>query len=277
MISFKSIKIVSLLVAIGMTTVACDQVSRGLGSLTSNKYAKPRSGSVWVVPPPQLEPVALDKKTVYISFRNISDADMDLTETLKQAATEQGWVVVRDPTKATFRLRASLRFWGEVKPETGGANKASSMGGITGAAVGLGAAAALHSSGRSGLTSAAVGIGVGGLVAVGMSNASRPREWALICDFVLEEYTKEAVSFTLARASGSASSAGAGASGSRMSVGGGTSQSNTSSGSLTKKSNYFPHGIRLSVWANQMNMKEMEAQPHVDKRLQKVVKQMLPQ
>ncbi len=271
------IKLMLVVVVAAMVMSGCDQVSRGLGKMTSNKYAEPRSGSVWIVPPPQLEPVPPSKKTVYVSFRNISDADIDLTDVLRQAAIDQGWSLVQDPSKATYRLRASLRFWGEVEPETGGATKASSMGAIAGAAVGLGTAAALSRSGRGGLTSFGAGVGAGGLVALGMSNASKPREWALILDFVLEEYSAKPVKFTLSRGSGSATAAGAAVANSRMATGGGTKESNSSSGTITKKSNYFPHGLRLSVWANQMNMKEEEALPLVQKRLEKVVKQILPQ
>ncbi|NIV32364.1 MAG: hypothetical protein GWN58_23855, partial [Anaerolineae bacterium] len=53
---------------------------------------------------------------------------------------------------------------------------------------------------------------------------------------------------------GSDSQAGAGGatSNSRMAAGGGTSTSNTSAATATRTTQYFPHGVRLSVWANQM-------------------------
>lgn len=274
--NFKALKLILLLAAVSLASTSCTQVSRSLGKLTDNKYAEPRSGSVWAVAPPQLEPVAQSKKNVYISFRNISDADIDLTDILKQSARDQGWNLVTDPSKATYRLRASLRYWGEVEAESGGAGKAAAMGLISGAAVGVGTAALLNKSGASGLGAFAGGTAVGGLVGMGMANGSKPREWALICDFVLEEYSSKPVSYKLARSNSSGSASGAGAGNSRTAIGGGQRSGNTSSGSITKKSNYFPHGIRLSVWANQMNMKETEALPHVNKRLQKVVKQMLP-
>jgi hypothetical protein len=35
--------------------------------------------------------------------------------------------------------------------------------------------------------------------------------------------------------------------------------------------------VRLSAWANQMNMKQEEAMPLIRERTQKVVTQMLPQ
>jgi len=272
----KIAKAVLLAASLGVAVSGCTQMSRSLGKLTANKYAEPRSGSLWVVPPPQLEPVAQNKKSVYVSFRNISDADIDLTSILKKSATDQGWNLVTDPSKATYRLRASLRFWGEVKPESGGAARAASMGTITGAAVGFGTAAALNNRGGSGLGNAAGGLAAGGLVAMGMSNASRPREWALICDFVLEEYSNTPVSFTMSRSNSSSTVAGGGAASSRMAAGGGTRGGNTSAGQITKKSHYFPHGMRLSVWSNQMNMEEAEALPFVDKRLEKVIKQILP-
>jgi len=275
--NLKIAKAVLLAASVSFAVSGCTQMSRGLGKLTANKYAEPRSGSVWAVPPPQLEPVSQNKKSVYISFRNISDADVDLTSLLKKSATDQGWTLVADPSKATYRLRASLRFWGEVEPESGGAAKAAGMGAITGAAIGLGTAAAIHGSGGSNLGSAAGGLAVGGLIAMGISNASRPREWALICDFVLEEYSSTPVSFTTSRSDSSSMAAGAGTASSRMAAGGGTRSGNSTSGQITKRSNYFPHGIRLSVWSNQMNMEEAEALPHVNKRLEKVVKQMLPQ
>jgi hypothetical protein len=61
-----------------------------------------------------------------------------------------------------------------------------------------------------------------------------------------------------------------------MASGGGTSQGNTSVATAKRKSNYFPHGIRLSVWANQMNMSEEEALPEIETRTKRVVTQMLP-
>lgn len=272
----KSIRISAMLMLIMAVVSGCTTMSRQLGSLTDNKYAEPRSGTVWVVPPPQLAPPAADSRTVYISYRNISDSDIDLRELLITSAREQGWTITNDPTNANYRLRASTRFFGEVEPESGGAVAASSMGAIAGAATGLGVGVATARATDSGLAGAAAGIGAGGLVAAGMSNASRPREWALIVDVVLEEYHEDEVEFTMATDSASGTRDGAGASSSRMASGGGTANTNTSGATVTKSSNYFPHGIRLSVWANQMNMKEDEAMPHIEKRTQRVVTQMLP-
>ena len=45
---------------------------------------------------------------------------------------------------------------------------------------------------------------------------------------------------------------------------------------MLRRTNYFPHGIRLSAWANQMNMSEGEALPLIEERVRNVVSQMLP-
>jgi hypothetical protein len=273
--NFKQLKIV-LLTCFIATLIGCTAVSRSMGELTDNKYATARSGSVWIVPPPQLEPPSLEQKTAYISFRNISDADIDLTDTIRQAAIAQGWRLTNNPTEATYRLRSSLRFFGEVEPESGGAGVGQSLGVITGAAVGIGVGMGVANMSNSNLAGAAVGIGVGALIGAGLTNASRPREWALIVDVVLEEKADKPVTFELNTGKSSGMGDAAGTHNSRMASGGTTNSSNTSKATSTKTSEYFPHGIRLSIWANQMNMKEEEALPEIMKRSERVMTQMLP-
>lgn len=270
------LRIVTVLVLAIAMTAGCTTVSRGLGSITANKYAEPRSGTNWVVAPPQLDPPPSDERTVYISYRNISDADLDLTSLLRNAAKKQGWEIVNDPEKAHYRLRASTRYFGEVEPESGGANVGKKMGYIAGAATGIGVGAATADATDSGLAGAAAGVGAGGLVAVGLSNASQPREWALIMDVVLEERQGQPIEVEVRSGSGSASATTSGTGNSRTQSGGAEVRSNTSKATTTQKTNYFPHGIRLSVWANQMNMSEEEAMPHIEERTDKVVTQMLP-
>lgn len=259
------------------TLTGCTAAARGLGKITANKYANEQSGTVWVVPPPQLEPPAAENKTVYISFQNISDADIDLTDLLRNAATAQGWQLVSNPQEATYRLRARTRFFGEVEPESGGADAARAMGWISGAAVGIGTYALVESATDSWAAGAAAGAAGGGLVGLGMTNASKVREWAMITDFVLEEYSAQEIEFELLSSSDSAGTTTAGVGNDRTADGGATSQRNETTSTMTRTSNYFPHGVRLSAWANQMNMKEDEAMPLIRERVERVVKQMLPQ
>lgn len=256
---------------------SCTSVARGLGSITANKYAKPRHGTTWIVPPPQLDPPSPQDKTVYISFRNISDADIDLTQTLKDAASAQGWTLVNDPQQAKYRLRASMRFFGEVEPETGGFNAGSKMGVIAGAAVGIGTGMLIADATDSSGWGYAGGAAAGGLAGAGLSNASKVREWAMITDFVLEEFSQQPLEFELQSSTGTSGTSGAGTGNSRMSDTSANTTTNTRGTSMTQTSNYYPHGVRLSAWANQMNMSEEEAMPHIIERTTKVVQQMLPQ
>jgi len=187
-----------------------------------------------------------------------------LLAAMERAARDEGWTLTRDPSAAKFRLRATSRFFGEVRPETGGAHVARGFGLIGGAAVGAaaGGAVSTFSGGRS--AGVATGIGVGlvsaGVMQVGIANGSAPREWALILDIVLEEYADEPVEFDLAADQDNA----------------GSEIENTSYGVMHRTSHYYPHGMRLSVWANQMNMQEEEALPHILTRAEKVLGEMLP-
>ncbi|XOZ33115.1 complement resistance protein TraT [Halomonadaceae bacterium KBTZ08] len=244
--------------------------------MTANKFAEPRSGTVWVVPPPQLEPPRADERTVYISYRNISDAQLNLRPLLIKSAKKNGWEVVNRPQQAHYRLRASTRYFGEVDPDSGGASAARNMGVIAGAAAGVGVGAATASATDSNAAGVAAGLGSGGLIAAGMSNASTPREWALIMDVVLEERQDGEIEVEVSTDKSTAAASGAGTGNSRMASGGGTQRSNSQSATTTKTTNYFPHGIRLSVWANQMNMSEEEAMPHIKKRVKNVATKMLP-
>jgi hypothetical protein len=151
------------------------------------------------------------------------------------------------------------------------------MGVISGAAVGIGTGALVANVTDSWAAGAATGIGGGGLVGMGIANASKPREWAMIIDFVLEEYSEQPIEYELMRSTGATAHDSAGTHSSRMAAGGKTHDSTTSSGSMKRASNYFPHGVRLSAWANQMNMNQEEALPLIRDRTRIVVTQMLPQ
>lgn len=268
--------IVSIIAASVIMASGCTSVSRGLGKITANKYSEARSGTNWIIAPPQLDPPGLDERTVYISFRNLSDADLDLTPQLRAGASAQGWNITNDPNAAEFRLRGDLRFFGEVEPESGGLGAAAGMGIISGAAGGL-AAYAIADEIMSNSAAGIVGGVGGGLMGLGMANASKPREWAMILDFVLEEKSDEPVEFVVATDASSIRSDVSGASNSRMASGGNEQRGNSSYAETTKTSDYFPHGIRLSAWTNQMNMSEVEAMPELIYRVENVVGRILPQ
>jgi hypothetical protein len=84
------------------------------------------------------------------------------------------------------------------------------------------------------------------------------------------------IEFQIATTSGTSGSHTAGTTGPRSNATGGTRTGTSSDATATRTSQFFPHGVRLSVWASQMNMQEEEAMPHITQRLKKVVTQMLP-
>lgn len=266
------------LLATAGTLTGCTAAARGLGKLTANKYASPNSGTVWIEEVPRLEPPRSDQKTIFIDYRNLSDAyDVELRPILEAAAKAQGWEIVPSDQNPRYRLRADARFFGEVDPESGGEGKARAMGIISGAAVGFGTYAGVREVGGSGAAGAGAGVAAGGLVGLGMTNASQVREWALIVDFVLETYSETPVEFEVEVASGSESGSGGGTSGPRRGDSGSSTRSSATVARVKETSNYIPYGARLSVWANQMNMQENEALPLIEGRIERVVRNMLPQ
>lgn len=273
----RNIFVASILLVV-LVISACTPVSRGIGTITANKYAALRSGSLWVVAPPELEPLSATQKTVYVSYRDLSDTGMaDLTSIVEQTALDRGWLISADPSTASVRLRASLRYFGEVAPESGGATVASDLGAIAGTAVGL---ATYDLAGRS--ASAVVGAlstasSSGNFIKAGLENASSPREWAAVIDFVIEEYSAEPISFSYTSDTGRNTTADGGAASARNSLSGGQFRRNTSAAQLQKQSHYYPHGARLSVWANQMNLKEPAATAAIQAKLQRIVGAVLPQ
>jgi hypothetical protein len=150
------------------------------------------------------------------------------------------------------------------------------MGWIAGAAIGVGTYGAVEAATDSWAAGAAAGAAAGGLTGSGVANASTPREWALITDFLIEEYHPEGVEFELQSSTSATGGTAAGVNGPRSTESGGSSRGGTKGATIRQRSNYFPHGARLSVWANQMNMSEEEAKPLVLERTKTVVKQLLP-
>lgn len=248
-----------------------------MGKVTGNKFANAQSGTVWVIPPPMFSPHSSAEKTIWIGYQNISDADVSLARLLRDAATSRGWTVVNNREDAHYRMTARTRFFGEVEPDTGGSRVADQMGVISGAITGIGTGYVVADATDNLFAGAVAGGAVGGLVGMGIKNTSTPREWAMITDFVLEERLEEPIEISYSTSDSTSGSSSAGTGNGRMNEGGSGSTGNNSSASGKKMSEYYPHGVRLSAWANQMGMSEGEAMDPIVARVEKVVQQMLPE
>lgn len=106
-----------------------------------------------------LDPVPVEKRSIYVSIRNTSDhPEIDIGNALKTAIAQRGYLVVQDPTKAEYMLRANVLQAGEVDAQSKGSMLMANYGEplLGGAA----AAAATSSLGGGGAATTGVGLGV---------------------------------------------------------------------------------------------------------------------
>lgn len=261
---------------------SCSAMGRGMGGAVGSKYATPDAGITWNVPAPELEPPPDSKRTVFLTIRNISDASaFDIKGTLEQGITNQGYRIISDPEHANYRLRVSVRYFGENEAADGGNAQASALGVISGAAVGTGTGAAIHGATGSGLAAVAGGGVAGALVGMGMENATKPREWDLIADVLLEERLAKAVEVTTASdrqttgETGSATQTAHDQTQQQFVQGGATSNTGSTM-TVRRKTNYLPYGIRVTGWARQMGMTREEAIPLIQAKLASAPAGLLP-
>jgi hypothetical protein len=266
----------TMLVVLPVATSACASVGRGIGNLTGNPYAEPQTNLTWIVPPPQLEPLPMSERSLYISYRNISDAfDIDLYPILEESAARLGWSLAEDPSAANLRLRLDLQYFGEVEGQAGMA-QLSSLPGIVGVASGAATGIAVTNATDNLFAGAVVGIGVGGLVNEGLSQAMKPRSWAAVVDIVTETRLDEPMTFEVSSGKTSDARSGAGLSSQFGTQSGGVTTANSKKGSASVTSNYYPEGARLIASACQMSMKREEALPLIEEKLQGALRNVLP-
>ncbi len=271
--------------------VAVSSGCRAMGGLMGSKDAQVRSGTVWNVPAPEIPPPAPEKRTAYVSVRNISDADtIELRDEVREAIQAAGYTLVADPTQANFRLRATIRYFGENEAADEGralANRLGSVGGAaTGVAAGVGTAHLARAAGANRSLTTGVGIGAGlataSLASTAMSNRMKVREWNLIVDLVLEEKLDKPIKFTVASDRSVTSRAHTGAHTGRAGVdgqttGGSAHDRTRTSAAMERESDYFPHGVRLTAWARQIGMREHEALPVLKTRIRNVLPRIMPE
>ncbi len=264
---------------------------RSVGGLLGSKDAEARSGTVWNVPAPDIPPPAPAKRTAYVSVRNMSDAEqIDIRADVQAAVRESGYTLVDDPTKAQYRLRATIRYFGENEAADEGRGMANRMGVIggaaTGVAAGVGGAHLARSAGANRTVTTGVGIGggalVGSMAGMAIANRMKAREWNLIVDLLLEERLDKPITFTVASDRGVRSDAHSSAYTGRSGVegqvtGGGARDRTTTTGQMERTSDFFPHGMRLTAWARQIGMKENEAVPILQNRLRNVLPRVMPE
>lgn len=108
-----------------------------------------------------LEPVAADKRTIYVQVRNTSDKQaLDIDSKVKGTIVSKGYTIVDDPEKANFILQANILKVGKIDAREAQAAMGSGYNEVlAGGAIGAGAGAV--SSGHR--DAVAIGAAVGAL------------------------------------------------------------------------------------------------------------------
>ncbi len=131
-----------------------------------------------------LDPVAPERRTVFVQVRNTSDRpDFDLQRPITEAVTAKGYTVVEDATAATYVLQANVLQVGKNAPTAAEAALHQGYGGLGAIVMGTGAAYALSGSGR-GIAGAGVLGGVADLVA---GAAVKDVYYSVIADIQIKE------------------------------------------------------------------------------------------
>ena len=211
-----------------------------------------------------INPVAKDKRTIFISTKNTSGTNINLEQKMVQALYAKGYTIVDDPEMATYVLMTNILY----------CNKKSENNVVGGAVMG-GAAGALANSGSNGRSMAVAGVAgavVGGLI----GKATEDTIFQMQVDIVIREKAKGKVNAYTGTSSGQASVRDGQRSGALNSFGGpvrdadaaGRLNSNTySSASQSYESDYIEHRTMMFAEATKMDLTLYEATPILEQQI----------
>jgi hypothetical protein len=139
-----------------------------------------------------LEPVAPEKKTLWIEVKNTSDKPLELSG-LAGLIAARGYTIIPDPNKATYRLQVNILSVGMADPS---ALRDSIYAGWGGAVAGAAAGSAIGLASGSGTGIAAGGL-IGGVVGGGAELVAgsmvKNVTYAVITDVQISEYSEKPV------------------------------------------------------------------------------------
>ena len=109
-----------------------------------------------------LEPVAPQKRVIYLDIRNTSDQEMSVKEGIVAAFKNRGYRVTDNPEEANYMLQGNILKVAKSTPNEASSHLGSGFdSGLTGAAMGAGASYALGGSNRSTAGAALAGAAIG--------------------------------------------------------------------------------------------------------------------
>ena len=211
-----------------------------------------------------LDPVPVEKRSIYVSFRNTSDhPELDISGPLKQAVAQRGYLVVQDPTKAEYMLRANVLQAGEVDANS----KSSMLSAQFGQPLLAGAVVAGTTAGLGGGGAATAGLGLGAAAATFAANqiwkdktysvvvdielSSRPLSGAKVNQTTASIASQANSSF---KAQSSGTPTGAGMQGS-LNTATATYNGRAVQQSINEEADFKKYQIRAMAYADQVNLK----------------------
>jgi hypothetical protein len=218
-----------------------------------------------------LDPVPVEKRTIYVSMRNTSDhPELDISGSLRTAVAQRGYLVVQDPNKAQYMLRANVLQAGEVDANS----KAAMLSASYGQPLLAGVLAAGTTSALGGNTGTTAGVGLGVAAASFAANQIwQQKTYSVVIDIELSSRPLSGgkVSQTTASIANNANSSyktqssgtptGAGMQGS-LNTATGTFNGRSVTQQVNEASDFKKYQIRAMAYADQINLKfEMAVQP----------------
>lgn len=177
----KATKILASIVAAGVLFSGC--------ATTELQTAAKMSQSVFI------NPVAKEKRVIFISARNTSGQSVDISQKLTSALMQKGYTITDDPEKATYILMTNILYCDKKSENnTGGA---AAMGGMIGAGVG----GYNHGSATGTVVGGLIGAGVMGLI----GNLTEDEIYQMQVDILIREKSKGVVVANKGNMSGQAS------------------------------------------------------------------------
>ena len=130
-----------------------------------------------------LDPVSKDKKTIFVSVKNTSDEELDITPQLKTALNAHGYKVVNNPSSAHYLLQANVLKVGKMSLA---ASQTALGGGYGSAIAGAVAGTAAGSFTNSGAGMIAGGL-AGGVIGLAADSLVKDVNYTMITDVQISE------------------------------------------------------------------------------------------
>lgn len=197
-----------------------------------------------------LDPVSSDQKTVYVSVKNTSDEEIDISPQLKTALSSHGYKVINNPNSAHYLLQANVLKVGKMSV----AASQSALGGGYGSAI----AGAVAGTAAGSLTASSTGMIAGGLAGgvIGLAADSLVKDvnYTMITDVQISERVGKGVKVNEQFQS-------------HLKNGSSTVTSQTSS----RDSQYQRYRTRVVSNADKVNLKFSDARVSLEQGLVKVI------